>query len=636
MRRSLVRKIVLMIGILACFVATWPARLAIEYMRSEEYQKEHPEVHLSQATLGNVDPTNAAILLILGGLRGVAANYLWVRAEDLQKNHRWSELALEVDRIIKLQPHFVSVWRFQSWNLAYNVSAEWDQVNDKYYWIREGIRFAQRGTEVNQHEETLSWWTGWCYFHKIGKADEARLLRELFRDDTEPEIDARGVQQPPFNPKQLDNYEAAEVWFVRAEQKLDELNRPPRQMAEVAFRSYPGHARIQLAIALEAEGQFGDEAARRWSSALERWLQFGARQYYVRHVKRYVRLDYCPEVFAAFNRARIGQTYAFAVLKSIEQNGIPQSAEDRRALAESFKLAIRNMEDALGLVTRAVLRELPEEAAPAYEAAKSKISILAQLDPEELASPEGEDARRQFKEFHTLYYEFYKYIDEELFWNDKYGGLVNYRYWRNRCIVEMEPDTLQAREYFYRAQRAFEQGDLVAAKEYFEQGLQLWAEVLGRNRWLAIDDQTAEETHELIMGPLGYHRLLRQLDEPADPARHPYIAPFYYLIDKFVPPEQYEQAMKLGARLQNRRLSDEQKRQIQQEMYRLVKEGERVKEIRKQRSLRMLERAADGVSLAEIAKEFELDKSPDEQKDQPAPRGQTGERSPDASAQKVE
>ena len=609
MRRSLLRKIVLMIGILACFVATWPARLAIEYMRSEEYQKEHPQVHLSQATLGNIDPTNAAILLVLGGLRGVAANYLWVRAEDLQKNHRWAELAVEVDRIIKLQPHFVSVWRFQSWNLAYNVSSEWDQVNDKYYWIREGIRFAQRGTDVNRHEETLSWWTGWCYFHKIGKADEARLLRELFREDTEPEIDARGLQQPPFNPKQLDNYEAAELWFVTAEQKLDELGRPPRQMAEVAFRSYPGHARIQLAVASEADGQFGDEAARKWSSALERWLQFGAREYYVQHVKRSVRLDYRPEVFAAFNRARIGQTYAYATLRAVDQHGVPDDPQQRKALAENFKNALRNMQDALGMVNRAVLRELPEAAASAYEQAKANVSMIANLDPHQLASPgpEGDAARETFRAFHQLYYDYYRFVDEELFWQEKYGGLVNYKYWKARCIIEMEPDTLRAREYFYRAQRAFEEGDLVAAKEHFEHALQLWAEVLGRNPMFAMDDQTAEETNELIMGPLGYHRLLRQLDEPADPATHPYIAPFYYLIDKFVPPKQYEEAMKLSARLQNRKLPEQERQRLQQQMYQLIKEGERVKEIRKQRSLRMLQRAAEGIALPRLAKEFKLD-----------------------------
>lgn len=602
MRRSLLRKIVLMLGILACILATWPARYWIEYMRSPEYQEKHPDVHLSQATLGDIDPTNAALLLVLGGLRGVAANYLWVRAEDLQRQHRWAELAVEVDRIIKLQPHFVAVWRFQSWNLAYNVSSEWDQVDDKYYWIREGIRFARRGTEVNKHEETLSWWTGWCYFHKIGKADEARLLREIFRKDTEPELDPRGRQHPPFNPKQLDNFEAAEEWFEKAVAKVDELNRPPRQMAEVAFRSYPGHARIQHAAAAEQDGQFGDEAARKWQAALDRWLEFGRRDYSVQDGRLFVRLDYRPEVFGAFNRARVGHTLARGALLSVKN---PEAFKpgNREKLAQQFKEAIRYMSDAISMTRPGVLRELKDGAADAFAAVQQQASVLTSLDPQLLATPgpEGDSERRRFQSFFDVFHEYYKFVDEELYWSDRYGGLVNYNYWKKRCVVEMEPDTLKAREYFYIAQRAFERGDLFEAKDAFEQAFQLWAQVLGRDIVFALDDQTAEETRDYIVGRLGYQRLLKQLDEPADPATHPIMAPFYYMVDQFVPPPQYEEAMRLYGRLErNPNMSPEEQEQIRARMEELLREGELLKQRRKERSIRLLQRAAQGEKLIEM------------------------------------
>lgn len=602
MRRSLRRKIVLMLGILGCLLATWPARYWIEYMRSPEYQKEHPDVHLSQATLGDIDPTNAALLLVLGGLRGVAANYLWVRAEDLQRQHRWAELAVEVDRILKLQPHFVSVWRFQSWNLAYNVSSEWDQVDDKYYWIREGIRFAQRGTEVNQHEETLSWWTGWCYFHKIGKADEARLLREIFRKDTEPELDPRGRQHPPFNPKQLDNFEASEEWFVRAVAKLDELNRPPRQMAEVAFRSYPGHARIQHAIASEEDGQFGDEAARKWQAALDRWLDFGRREYSVQNGRLFVRLDYRPEVYGAFNHARAGFILARGAMLSTK-NPAAFEPGNREKLAEQFEQAIRYMSDAISMTRPGVLRELKPGAEEAFKAVQEQASVLTRFSPELLATPgpEGDAERSRLQAFLDTFHEFYKYVDEEIYWTQRYGGLVNYTYWKKRCIVEMEPETLKAREYFYRAQRAFERGDLFEAKDAYEQAFQLWAQVLGKDISFALDDQTSEETREYIIGPLGYQRLLKQLDEPADPATHPIMAPFYYMVDQFVPPPQYEEAMRLYGQLErNPNLSEEERNRLRSRMEELLTEGEKLKERRKQRSIQLLQRAAKGEKLTDM------------------------------------
>ncbi len=602
MSRALQRKIVLMLGILGCIVATWPSRYWLEYMRSPEYQKKHPNVYLSHATLGDIDPTSAAILLVLGGLRGVAANYLWVRAEDLQRQHRWAELAIEVDRIIKLQPHFVAVWRFQSWNLAYNVSAEWDQLDDKYYWIREGIRFAQRGTRINQHEETLSWWTGWCYFHKIGKADEARLLREMFRKDTEPELDPRGRQHPPFNPKQQDNYEAAEEWFRRAVAKVDELGRPPRQMAEVAFRSYPAHARIQHATAAEADGIFGDEAARKWQAALDAWLSFGRREYSVQGGRLYVRLDYRPEVFGAFNRAKIGHSLARGALLSTKRPEAFQG-ENRAKLAQQFKDAIRYIADAIAMVKPAALRELKDGAQEAYEAVQAKASMLTSFDPELLATPgpEGDSERRRFEEFYDLFHEYYKYVDEELYWNQRYGGLVNYNYWKKRCVIEMEPETLKAREYFYTAQRAFERGDLFEAKDAFERGFQLWAEILGKDIAFALDDQTSEETRELIVGRLGYQRLLKQLDEPADPATHPILAPFHYMIEEFEPPPQYEEVMRLYGRLQQEPDMDPQERQrIEKRMQELIAAGDRLKEKRKQRSIELLRRAARGEKLTEM------------------------------------
>ena len=77
-------------------------------------------------------------LALLGGARGVAANVLWNRALDLQKVHDWDRLKLTVDQITKLQPHFLRVWSWQGWNLAYNVSVEWDAPEDKYEWIKQG------------------------------------------------------------------------------------------------------------------------------------------------------------------------------------------------------------------------------------------------------------------------------------------------------------------------------------------------------------------------------------------------------------------------------------------------------------------------------------------------------------------
>ncbi len=38
----------------------------------------------------------------------------------------WTNLSATLNQLTKVQPHFISVWRFQGWTLAYNCSTEFD------------------------------------------------------------------------------------------------------------------------------------------------------------------------------------------------------------------------------------------------------------------------------------------------------------------------------------------------------------------------------------------------------------------------------------------------------------------------------------------------------------------------------
>ena len=104
---------------------------------------------LGEATLGQVDPSSSAMNLVLLGLRGPAASVLHLKAIEYQERKQWAKLKATVDSIILLQPHYVQIWKFQGWNLAYNVSREWDKVDDRFYWVKEGIKFLILGTERN-------------------------------------------------------------------------------------------------------------------------------------------------------------------------------------------------------------------------------------------------------------------------------------------------------------------------------------------------------------------------------------------------------------------------------------------------------------------------------------------------------
>ncbi|MBL4884192.1 MAG: hypothetical protein JKY95_06625 [Planctomycetaceae bacterium] len=165
-----------------------------------------------------------------------------------------------------LQPHFEEVWKFQGWNLAYNVSAEWDGVVDRYHWVKEGGKFMIKGTNRNQKLPELYHDTGRILGSKIGRADEKKFFRKFFLDD--PIIEGGGPD-PEINPEAKDNYLVAKVWFQQANkvEAIPGIN--ARRLARVLFRSYPARSQMDYAQARQDEGLFDEVTREAWEVAYE-------------------------------------------------------------------------------------------------------------------------------------------------------------------------------------------------------------------------------------------------------------------------------------------------------------------------------------------------------------------------------
>lgn len=213
---------------------------------------------LGESDLGELDPSGSAMNLVLLGLRGVAANILWMQAEE-QKTHKdWEQMRATTEQIIRLQPHFVKVWEYNGWNLAFNVSAEWDAVSDRYFWVKEGGKFLQKGVARNRRSSDLNWHVGRVYGPKIGLADEARFYRRFFRQDPDPKF--QSSIDPDWNERDEDNYLVAKLWFGRANEVEGQGNRQTI-MDRTIFRSYPARAQLDYASALQKFG-FNEELDR--------------------------------------------------------------------------------------------------------------------------------------------------------------------------------------------------------------------------------------------------------------------------------------------------------------------------------------------------------------------------------------
>lgn len=229
---------------------------------------------LSESDLGKVDPASSTMSLLLLGFRGIATSILWMDAQEQQRNKDWAGLRATTESIILLQPHFLKVWHFQGWNLAYNVSAEWDAVADRYYWVKEGVKFFKKGRERNVRYAELYWYIGDTTGKKIGRSDEWKQFRRYFKVDPDQER-FHGGPDPEINTGvgHNDNYLEANSWFQLADDTVLQYKHQQHIMAPYLFRSYPMRAEFDYAGTLQREGIFDEVCVEAWRQGFQDWTE---------------------------------------------------------------------------------------------------------------------------------------------------------------------------------------------------------------------------------------------------------------------------------------------------------------------------------------------------------------------------
>ena len=129
------------------------------------------------APLENAPPMLAFTTVALGGFRGLIANALWIRANELQQEDKFFEQVQLSDWITKLEPHFTQVWLVQAWNMAYNISVKFRAPEDRWRWVQRGIELLRdEGLRYNPHEALIYRELAWFLQHKMGQnMDDAHL-----------------------------------------------------------------------------------------------------------------------------------------------------------------------------------------------------------------------------------------------------------------------------------------------------------------------------------------------------------------------------------------------------------------------------------------------------------------------------
>jgi hypothetical protein len=495
-RRGLYRKIIFLALIAVLLVVqsffSQPASVDSQGNRSAGgvLAQKRDEYQLSQASLGEIDPTSETMKLATLGLRGIAVEILWNSKDHYQKVEDWTSLSAVVDQIIRLQPNFFSVWDFQAHNLSYNISVEFDDYRDRFHWVLEGIDFLQKGARLNLYDPRFLAKIGWFYSNKIGRSDEhvqyRRLLKKMLTD--------QGQQH-------TDNWLVGYDWYVEAQKLVDSHDSQQKLRVYLtgqdASRTKPGERApspllffseapmclINYADTLEEDGTFGDAARAAWETAAREWRAYSQRQLETSH--SYTVALYDLEGF----RARIKQLQdQIETLQPGERDKI--KAEKRASLTDAERVAL----------AKPAGDRTPDEITLANQA-ENKIEVTWQEVALRVAPEHREEARKLSDDILDL--------QQKANTIDTYRDIVNYYYWLARCETEPTDDCLAARELLYKADAAYKDTRLFDAADLYDQAFKKWktvldgAPVLKESTIMADDLYDDIEKYKKLLGQIG-------------------------------------------------------------------------------------------------------------------------------------
>jgi len=430
---------------------------------------------IGQSSLGQLDPASETMRLATLGLRGVAATILWQKSDYYKTEKYYDRLSATLNQLSLLQPHFVSVWDSQAHNLAYNVSAEFDDYRERYVWVKKGIDYLVSGTKFNRRQPILQWHLGKYMTQKLGRSDEKRQFRELFRNDESyhqklvgygldvESSDARGADRKP------DNWLVGRLWFLKAY----DLVRAGAfcKKNPLYFYAENPYALMYSAESMEEEGTLDDKAMFAWSRASNEWDAYGALDimttwgHTVQLGKYEVAKQIASEAFAKF------ETVVADLRKELTVN-----SQDKLTSDEYF---VVNMPEAERTIEQKYVATM---ALPKFMPSINKLIQMLPREKRAEAIAISNDAMSK-NDYATHV--------------GKYRDQCNYSYWEMRGRLEQKPVTVAARRQVYEADQLLAKGDLDKAVKLYESAWHNWATVF-RNYPQMMTEESADDVLKAI------------------------------------------------------------------------------------------------------------------------------------------
>ena len=171
--------IIWFVCILLAIVLLVAAGLQLDYINSERYRMKL----IINEPLENAPPSLAFATIAMGAFRGLVVDILWMRADKLKEEKQFFDAKQLAEWITVLQPRFASVWEFQAWNMAYNISVcmPATQPEERWRWVKNGYELLRdKGIVINPKSILLYNEISRIFQHKIGGVtDDAHKYYKL-------------------------------------------------------------------------------------------------------------------------------------------------------------------------------------------------------------------------------------------------------------------------------------------------------------------------------------------------------------------------------------------------------------------------------------------------------------------------
>jgi len=489
--QSFIRKVVYIVAMALLLIPLYligsPSRMKEGELAGGGYlAKQRSEHGLAQVTLGEIDPAGETMKLATLGMRGPAANILWSRANYYKKTEQFDKMNATVKQITRLQPNFISVWEFHGHNMSYNTSVEFDDYRLRYHWVKKGIGFLIEGTQYNRDNPRLLRSIGHYVEQKIGRSDEKKQFRRMFRVDEDfHELLNQYVNlDKALGPDGVspDCWLVGRLWKLKAQRTVDNEGVPIQGISPLLFHSAPSMSLMYYAAAIENEGYFGQKAQAAWEKASDSWQRYGDREITT------------PYGF----RIKLNDLDVLEEKATRLKNELAELTPGIREQLEQEKRDELSAE-ALEALDTDTSKRTPEQRSLAYDAEAR--TTVSENEIARAAPPETRDkARRIVSELQRT--------ERDATLVRRYREIVNFEYWRIRAEAEKSLTAVQARQKLYEAERLFDESRLVEAKEKYEEAWKLWREIFDKYP-LLLKEFTAEDLVEPIER---YRDLLDQLD----------------------------------------------------------------------------------------------------------------------------